>query len=100
MRCVLQRVSNCRLYIEKNLYSEISYGLLVYAGVETTDSTEDAEFISNKILHLRCFHDENQKMNLSVSDINAQIMVVSQFTLCADLRKGRRPSFNNSALPS
>ncbi|HOG15976.1 MAG TPA: D-aminoacyl-tRNA deacylase [Syntrophales bacterium] len=99
MRAVVQRVCEATVIVEKKLISRIGKGLLVFLGVERGDAEEDADYLLEKITHLRIFEDAEQKMNLSVSDIGGQILVVSQFTLLADCRKGRRPSFTEAEEP-
>lgn len=99
MRAVIQRVKNCSVEIEGNMYSSIQQGLLILLGIEETDTTEDIQWLAQKIINLRIFSDENDLMNLSVMDINGEILVVSQFTLFASTKKGNRPSFIRSAKP-
>lgn len=99
MRIVLQRVSQAEVSINNKIHSTISQGLLLLIGVSPDDSMEDIEWLVSKILNLRIFSDENGKMNLSVSEIQGEIMVVSQFTLFASTKKGNRPSFIRSAEP-
>lgn len=97
MKALIQRVKQASVTIEGALYSSIESGLLVFVGVEKEDEKINAEKLADKILNLRVFEDENDKMNLSVKDVNGQILIVSQFTLCGDCRKGTRPSFDKSA---
>ncbi len=99
MRAVVQRVSRCNVKVEGKLTGEIGPGLLVYLGVEEGDGESDLSYLCEKIAGLRIFKDENGKMNRSLEEIEGSIMVVSQFTLCADTRKGRRPSYNRAAAP-
>ena len=99
MKALIQRVKQASVTIEGELYSSIESGLLVFVGVEKEDEKINAEKLADKILNLRIFEDENDKMNLSVKDVNGQILIVSQFTLCGDCRKGTRPSFDKSASP-
>ncbi|MBO6088623.1 D-tyrosyl-tRNA(Tyr) deacylase [bacterium] len=99
MKALIQRVKNASVTINNELFSSIECGLLVFLGVEKSDEKENAQKLAEKILKLRIFEDENEKMNLSVSDIKGEILVVSQFTLCGDCKKGTRPSFDNSAPP-
>lgn len=99
MRAVVQRVSDCSVEVEGKIVGQIERGLLVYLGVEREDEREDLDYLADKITGLRIFSDSDGKMNLSVRDIQGEIMVVSQFTLCADTRKGKRPSYNYAASP-
>ncbi len=97
MKALIQRVKRASVSIDNELYSSVGAGLLVFVGVEKNDTRENAEKLADKILKLRIFEDENEKMNFSVTDTNGEILVVSQFTLCGDCKKGTRPSFDNSA---
>jgi D-tyrosyl-tRNA(Tyr) deacylase len=97
MKALMQRVNNASVTIDGELFSSINGGLLVFLGVEKADEKENAQKLAEKILKLRIFEDENEKMNLSVTDVKGEILVVSQFTLCGDCKKGTRPSFDNSA---
>ena len=97
MKAVIQRVKKASVTINGELYSEIGQGMLVLFGVEKDDNLSQAEFLADKIVNLRIFDDENGKMNLSLNDINGEILVVSQFTLAGDCKKGKRPSFDNAA---
>jgi D-tyrosyl-tRNA(Tyr) deacylase len=99
MKSVIQRVSNASVTVESSLVGSIEYGLLVYLGIEKGDTLEQLTWLCTKIGKLRMFADENGKMNLSLSDVEGQILVVSQFTLCANLHKGNRPSYDNAADP-
>lgn len=99
LRAVVQRVSNGRVKTDSRLISEIAQGLVVLLGIGEEDSSEDAEYIAVKIANLRIFSDTEEKLNLSVRDINGEVLVVSQFTLMGDCRKGRRPSFAKAADP-
>ena len=99
MRAVVQRVSSSSVMIENEVIAEIGPGLLVLLGIAKGDVPTDAEYLADKISHLRIFEDENGKMNRSLVEIGAQLLVVSQFTLLGDCRKGRRPSFINAADP-
>ena len=100
IRAVVQRVRRCSVEIDGALHSEIGVGLLVLLGVGRSDTEGEARYLSDKVLNLRIFPDEEKKMNLSVVDVGGQVMVVSQFTLLADCRKGRRPSFVEAAEPA
>ena len=99
MKLVIQRVNQASVTIENKLYSSIEKGLLVLFGVEKDDSEEMLEYYAQKLLKLRIFEDEQGKMNKSVLDIRGEMLVVSQFTLCADCKKGTRPSFDNAKEP-
>jgi D-aminoacyl-tRNA deacylase len=99
MRAVIQRVSSCVLYIGDNEYSRIGSGLLIFLGIEEADNSDDIEWLSAKITGLRLFDDDKGVMNLDVTEISGEIMVVSQFTLHASIRKGNRPSYAKAARP-
>ena len=99
MRALLQRVSKASVTVEGQTISTIGKGLLILLGVGHGDGEEQAKFLSEKIANLRVFEDEQGKTNLSVQDVKGEALVVSQFTLYADTRKGRRPSFIDAALP-
>lgn len=100
MRIVIQRVSEASVTINKSLKSKINNGLLILLGIEEADTKEDIDWLCGKIVKLRVFGDENGVMNLSVKDIDGEIIVVSQFTLHASTKKGNRPSFIKAAKPS
>lgn len=99
MKALIQRVKKASVTIDNELYSEIEKGILVFLGVTKDDTIENSQKLVQKVLALRIFEDENEKMNFSISDIKGQILVVSQFTLCADCKKGTRPSFDSAATP-
>lgn len=99
MITVIQRCSWGQVIVAEKVIGEIGHGLVILLGVEQDDSETDADFLINKISCLRIFNDEKNKMNLSIKDINGSALVVSQFTLCGDMRKGRRPSFTKAADP-
>ena len=99
MRAVVQRVLEAEVQVQGQVVGRIPKGLLVYLGVAQGDSTEDAQYIADKLVGLRCFEDEGGKMNRSVQDVGGQVLLVSQFTLCGDCRKGRRPGFDLAAEP-
>jgi D-tyrosyl-tRNA(Tyr) deacylase len=99
MRAVIQRVKKARVVIDGNPVSEIAEGLLVLVAVGNNDTTADADYLAEKTAELRIFRDAEGKMNLSVKDTRGELLVVSQFTLYGDCRRGRRPSFSDSAPP-
>ena len=99
MRAVVQRVKNASVRIDGEICGQINQGLLVFLGVSKEDTETDITYISDKITGLRIFEDENEKMNNSIMDINGEILVISQFTLYGDCRKGRRPSFDGAMRP-
>ena len=99
MRTVIQRVANASVTVEAKVVSEIQKGLLVFVGIEEADSQEDLDWLVTKITQLRIFNDENEVMNLSVQDIDGDVLVVSQFTLHAATKKGNRPSYIKAAKP-
>lgn len=99
MKLVIQRVSNAKVEVENKIIGQIEKGFLVLLGVGPEDTTEIADFLVEKLCNLRVFEDENQKMNLSIKDIDGELLIVSQFTLYADCKKGNRPSFSNAAKP-
>lgn len=99
MRAVIQRVARASVKVDGKIAGEIGVGLAVLLGVGKDDADEDAKYIADKIASLRIFEDDRGKMNLSVLDVGGSVLVVSQFTLFADCRKGRRPSFMGAADP-
>ncbi|MBN2878999.1 MAG: D-tyrosyl-tRNA(Tyr) deacylase [Clostridia bacterium] len=99
MRAVVQRVKNASVTVDGKVVSSIGNGFLVLLGVENGDTQQDIDYIVSKITGLRIFEDSDEKMNLSIMDVKGEIIVVSQFTLAGDARKGRRPSFSNAMLP-
>lgn len=99
MKTVIQRVKEAKVVINNAPVSSIKKGLLILLCVENNDTEKDADYLSDKIINLRIFEDENHKMNLSAKDINGEMLVISQFTLSGNIDKGRRPSFENSAKP-
>lgn len=99
MKAILQRVSNARVDIENKTVGKIEKGFLILLGVENGDEQRDAEVLAAKISGLRIFTDENDKMNLSLTDVGGGVLVISNFTLCADCSHGRRPSFISAARP-
>ena len=99
MKAILQRVSHAQVDVEENTVGSIGKGFLILLGVENGDDRIEADVLAAKISGLRIFTDENDKMNLSLSDIDGSVLVISNFTLCADCSHGRRPSFINAARP-
>lgn len=96
MRIVIQRVSRADVKIEDNIVGRIDKGLLVYIGFTQEDGESDLQFIVDKLLGLRIFPDEDEKLNLNIGDVNGSFLLVSQFTLFGDVRKGKRPSFSKA----
>lgn len=99
MKAVIQRVLKAKVEVEGKICGQIEKGLLIFLGVEKDDDKVDCEKLANKICRMRIFQDENDKTNLSLNDVQGQMLIVSQFTLLADCRKGNRPSFINAAQP-
>ena len=99
MKALIQRVKSASVTVDGLLYSKIGQGLLVFLGVEKGDDKLNAEKLADKLSKLRIFEDENEKMNHSILDIEGEMLIVSQFTLCGDCKKGTRPSFDKSAPP-
>jgi len=99
MRLLVQKVSRAEVYIERKLYSSIGNGMLVLIGISASDTSASIPKLAKKLLELRIFPDAAGKMNLSVQDVQASLLIVSQFTLYADCRKGRRPDFTKAASP-
>jgi D-tyrosyl-tRNA(Tyr) deacylase len=99
MRAVVQRVTSSSVTVEGQVIGKIEKGLMVLLGVGNQDNENDIRYLVDKIVNLRIFEDENGKMNLSLKEVNGQLLVVSQFTLYGDCRKGKRPSFDKAARP-
>ena len=99
MKVLIQRVSKASVSLENNKLGEIGQGLVIFIGIAQADSKDDATYLANKVVNLRIFADATSKFALSALDIKAEILIVSQFTLLADSRKGRRPSFFEAAPP-
>jgi D-tyrosyl-tRNA(Tyr) deacylase len=99
MRAVIQRVIKASVTIDEKIHSQIGNGLLVLVGIEETDTNEDIQWLSAKIVNLRIFNDENGVMNVSVKEVNGEILVISQFTLHASTKKGNRPSYIKAGKP-
>ncbi|MEE0859494.1 MAG: D-aminoacyl-tRNA deacylase [Acutalibacteraceae bacterium] len=99
MKSVIQRVARASVKVDNEIKGQIEEGLLILLGVEPDDTESEVDLLANKIANLRIFCDENDKMNLSLLDINGEALVISNFTLCGDCRKGRRPYFGDAATP-
>ena len=99
MIAVIQRFSKANVKIGKNIVGQIRHGLVILLGVKKDDNEEDADFLVRKVSGLRIYNDSNEKMNLSIKDVDGSALVISQFTLCGDMKKGRRPSFIDAAPP-
>lgn len=99
MKIVIQRVSEANVKVEGTIVGNISHGLLLLIGIDEEDEKNDADWLIQKVLNLRIFGDENGKLNLSVKDVEGEILCISQFTLIADYKKGNRPSFIKAAKP-
>ena len=99
MRVIIQRVSEASVSIDSQVNAKIKQGLMILVGISTEDNQEDIDWLTQKIINLRVFNDENGKMNLSLLDVKGEVLIVSQFTLFASTKKGNRPSFIQSAKP-
>jgi D-tyrosyl-tRNA(Tyr) deacylase len=99
MKCVIQRVSSSKVTVDNKVVGSIGVGLNILLGVQKGDTKDDIGKLVNKIINLRIFKDENDKMNLSLLDIDGEALVISQFTLAGNIKKGRRPSFDSSEKP-
>ena len=99
MKFVVQRVSNAQVEVDDKIVGKIEKGFMVLVGVKETDTKKEADYLVKKLINLRVFEDENQKMNLSLKDVNGELLLVSQFTLYGDTNKGNRPSFIEAAKP-
>lgn len=99
MRAIIQRVSKAKVEVENEVTGEIDKGFLVLIGVEDADTEEDCNYLVRKIVNMRIFEDDNQKMNLSLKDVGGDLLSISQFTLHANTKKGNRPSFVDAAKP-
>lgn len=100
MKLVIQRVQNAEVKVDGKIVGKINKGFLVLLGIKTTDTKEDADYLVRKLINLRIFTDENDKMNLALKDVNGELLIISQFTLYGDCKKsGNRPSFTDAAKP-
>lgn len=99
MRAVIQRVSKAAVFVDNSIVGQIGKGLLVLLGVSQNDTEKDALYLLDKVINLRIFEDQDGRMNLSLLDVKGEMLVVSQFTLYGDVRRGRRPSFTEAAAP-
>ena len=99
MKAVIQRVKSASVSVDDKIIGEIATGFLILLGVEQSDTQDDLNYLVKKTIGLRIFKDDNKNMNLSIQDVGGEALVVSQFTLCADTRRGRRPSFIKAANP-
>jgi D-tyrosyl-tRNA(Tyr) deacylase len=99
MRAVIQRVSRASVKIDGAIHGEISHGMLVLLGIRGSDAISDLQWLAEKVVHLRIFEDQQGKMNKSLADIDGEMLIISQFTLYGDCRKGRRPGFSSAASP-
>ena len=99
MRALIQRVTSASVKVDGKIVGKIGKGFLVFLGIYEEDTEEKIEKLTKKIINLRIFNDENDKMNLSIKDVKGEILLISQFTLCADTRKGNRPSFVSAKNP-
>lgn len=97
MKLVIQRAKDAKVIVENEIVGQISYGFVVLIGITQTDTKENADYLVKKLCNLRVFTDEDDKMNLSVKDVNGKLLIISQFTLYADCTHGNRPSFVNAA---
>lgn len=100
MIAVIQRVLSSSVTVDNKVIGKINRGLNILLGVEKEDTKKDADYLINKVIDLRIFEDENNKMNLSLQDINGELLIISQFTLLANTKKGKRPSFDKAAHPT
>lgn len=99
MKLLIQRVKKAKVEVKEEIIGQINYGILVFLGITHEDTQETADFLINKLCHLRIFTDEDEKMNLSIEDVKGELLIISQFTLYADTKNGNRPSFVQAASP-
>lgn len=99
MKVIVQRARNAQVTVDNQIVGAIDYGLMLLVGVTHDDNQEDVQYLADKIVNLRIFEDEEEKMNLSLLDVQGSVLSISQFTLYADTKKGRRPSYINAARP-
>lgn len=99
MKVIIQRVKSASVSINHKIHAQINFGFLIYLGIKVGDKEENIDYLVQKIINLRIFPDQNDKMNLSIKDINGEILLISQFTLYANCQKGNRPSFTEAEKP-
>ena len=99
MKLVIQRVKNAQVDVDGKTVGKIGKGYLVLCGITHTDTEKEADYLAKKLINLRVFEDENEKMNLALKDVNGELLIISQFTLYGDCSEGNRPSFTNAARP-
>jgi D-tyrosyl-tRNA(Tyr) deacylase len=99
LKVIVQRVKNSNVKVNNKIVGSINKGIMLLLGIGKDDNREDIEYLANKIVNLRIFEDENKKMNLSLKDIDGELLIISQFTIYGDCRKGRRPSFDKASKP-
>lgn len=99
MKLVIQRVQNASVTVNNEVVGKIDKGYMVLVGIGQNDTEKEADYLSQKLINLRVFEDENEKMNLSIKDVKGELLLISQFTLYADCKSGNRPSFSNAANP-
>ena len=99
MKVLIQRCKKASVSVNKNIIAKISRGLVIFIGIDKGDNELKTKLLAKRVLNLRVFNDFNQKMNLSIKEVNGSALIISQFTLCAETTKGRRPSYSNAANP-
>ena len=99
MKLIVQRVKNANVKVEEKIVGEIKKGYMVLVGINENDTEKEADYLAKKLINLRIFEDENEKMNLSIQDVKGELLLISQFTLYGDCSNGNRPSFTTAAKP-